>query len=181
MRLLACVMNVISFQAAYCLFPRGTLEERISLMSSSTRGVRQDQEEALQKYSARHFRLTTSVPPNDFLRSKPLFPLGWRWIDDDSSWVIPLNTSGIVETSSTTTHGSIQRSMHDPVVLTNWNMRCNSRTHGAVMLLGVIKSDFLRHRYLITDQDLVAHIGNFLMAKYTTINMSRDRGQEHAM
>lgn len=170
-------MNVITFEAAYCLFPRATLQEHMTLVSSPTKGIYHNRDEALRKYRERNFTIAFSVPTDDFARKKPLFPLGWRWIDDQTSWVIRFSLSGI--RSYLTDSPLSVSTVHDPVVITNWHMRCNSRRGGGVvMLLGIIKSEFLQHRYLITDQDLVAYIAQFLALKCHNIDdTTQKRGQ----
>ena len=59
----ACVMNVISYNKAYCLFPQGTLEDRLSMFATSpSDGPLQSQESdryqrAITKYTERGFTL----------------------------------------------------------------------------------------------------------------------------
>ncbi|KAI0658617.1 hypothetical protein C8Q70DRAFT_179032 [Cubamyces menziesii] len=58
----ACVMNVISYNKAYYLFPQGTLEDRLSMFATSPSGGLQSQESdryqrAITKYTERGFTL----------------------------------------------------------------------------------------------------------------------------
>ncbi|KAI1785863.1 hypothetical protein LXA43DRAFT_875556, partial [Ganoderma leucocontextum] len=85
-----CVMNAVSYETAYCLFPRATLEEKVTLVSCSTKGIYRNRSEALAKYGARGYTTLLCVPPHDFYATHPSFPLGWRWIDDNTSWVLNL-------------------------------------------------------------------------------------------
>ncbi|KAH8092522.1 hypothetical protein BXZ70DRAFT_898119 [Cristinia sonorae] len=86
-----CVMNVISYEKAYCIYPRATLHEHCSLnnelYSSPTRP------EALQKYTTRGFKFCRS------LRHIADIDLGFRvagrYIGDSLCWTLSLNTDGV--------------------------------------------------------------------------------------
>ncbi|KAI0638623.1 hypothetical protein C8Q77DRAFT_1215387 [Trametes polyzona] len=60
-----CVMNVISYEKAYCLFPRATLEERRSLLSSSCRGRSKRRATGLAKYTRRGFKMISTLARED--------------------------------------------------------------------------------------------------------------------
>ncbi|KAH9899411.1 hypothetical protein C8Q73DRAFT_743368 [Cubamyces lactineus] len=60
-----CVMNVISYEKAYCLFPQATLEERISLLMSSCRGRSRYRAPGVAKYHKRGFSMITAPSPDD--------------------------------------------------------------------------------------------------------------------
>ncbi|RPD81365.1 hypothetical protein L226DRAFT_608610 [Lentinus tigrinus ALCF2SS1-7] len=75
-----CVMNVISYEKAYCLFPQATLEERRTLLSSSCRGKGKHRMEGLAKYQARGFDILYDLPHNEVLPdpATPLYPAPQR-------------------------------------------------------------------------------------------------------
>ncbi|KAI0323130.1 hypothetical protein GY45DRAFT_1212045, partial [Cubamyces sp. BRFM 1775] len=83
-----CVMNVMSYEFAYCLFPRATLEERCTLLNRSSHdGERRI--EGMQKYRGRGFRVIESLGWDEFLADSP-FSFALRWVGDSHSWTIPL-------------------------------------------------------------------------------------------
>ncbi|KAI0684234.1 hypothetical protein C8T65DRAFT_593923 [Cerioporus squamosus] len=159
-----CVMNVISYEAAYCLFPYATLEKRITLLSSSTKGVYRKRGEELLKYASRGFDIILAAPANSagFDAPRSAFAPGWRWLDDNLSWVVRLDTFGVALPRNLNRHS--EPVLHDPVAISNWYMRYN-RGKGAVMQFGIVKSDLLGYRYLIGDQDLIAHLSRYLASK----------------
>ncbi|KAI0715614.1 hypothetical protein C8T65DRAFT_573015 [Cerioporus squamosus] len=156
-----CAMNVISYESAYCLFPRATLEERLTLLSSSSKGIYRNRGEALAKYVERGFNVILTIPANSRQFSGPCsaFPLGWRWIDDDISWVVSLDMSGVNLPRPLNSQSSPVE--HDPSSITNWHMRYN-QTKGAVMHFSLVSSDLLGYSYLIGDQDLLAYLPRYL-------------------
>ncbi|KAI0649612.1 hypothetical protein C8Q79DRAFT_997722 [Trametes meyenii] len=83
-----CVMNVIAYNKAYCLFPRATLEERRSLLTWSSQGRAKRRIEGLVKYSARGFRMLEFLEDNEVITSQPerSFPLKPRWMGDSDTW-----------------------------------------------------------------------------------------------
>ncbi|KAI0715462.1 hypothetical protein C8T65DRAFT_144725 [Cerioporus squamosus] len=166
-----CVMNVISFEKAYCLFPRATLEARLSLLSSSCAGRSVRRQASVAKYVARGFTITERIPPQD-LRLPYLFPLGWRWIDDSTSWVIPLNTDGV--TPPPPINHVTPRLLHDPVVVCNWEMRYTP-LRGASMHYLIARSELLRYRYLISDRDLAG-----ALERYFSVMLLEERYKERA-
>ena len=60
-------MNVISYEKAYCLFPRATLEERRTVVSSSCRGNARHRAGGLAKYARRGYNLTYSLPAHEIV------------------------------------------------------------------------------------------------------------------
>ncbi|KAI8989854.1 hypothetical protein BD414DRAFT_570777 [Trametes punicea] len=170
-----CVMNVISYEKAYCLFPQATLEDRLSLLTSSCRGRSRHRASGIIKYSNRGFTMTAAPGPEEleygfspsaprgrsyaeslygpgseaslvdgaasppqpqshprlFGRSKPAFRLGWRWIDDSASWVLPLPLAGVAPPPAA--NASTAALTHDTVSVCNWEMRHDGPARGVVM------------------------------------------------
>ncbi|KAI0650881.1 hypothetical protein C8Q79DRAFT_411333 [Trametes meyenii] len=218
-----CVMNVISYEKAYCLFPWATLEARRSLLSSSCRGRSKWRESGLLKYANRGFTIISdldldeieidpasavsssstllrepsvsgsryperlshaehlygaltalsllsgtpssdaSTPaPRAASKSPPAFRLGWRWIDDSGSWVLPLPLAGVARATAANT----STPAHDPVAVCNWEVRyASGRVGGVVMHFEVATGKVLRYRYLVTDEALLAYLGRELSAR----------------
>ncbi|KAI0751176.1 hypothetical protein C8Q80DRAFT_1119033 [Daedaleopsis nitida] len=199
-----CVMNVISYEKAYCLFPQATLEERRTLISSSCRGKGKHRLEGLLKYQQRGFRVVYSLPPAEVVpdpstplhptfhraraysaesdalaadptafdltrapsahttTTKPAFRIGWRWIDDASSWVLSLPQTGVAPPPAP--NGSTPPLTHDPVAVCNWEVRYHP-ARGAVMNFEVAAGKVLRYRYLVTDELLLEYLAKALIAR----------------
>ncbi|PIL37605.1 transcription factor [Ganoderma sinense ZZ0214-1] len=71
------VMNVISYEKAYCLFPRATLEERRALVSSSCLGRGTPREDGLDKYRRRGWSIQYYLPTHEIVpdpSAQSLFP-----------------------------------------------------------------------------------------------------------
>ncbi|OJT15482.1 hypothetical protein TRAPUB_7353 [Trametes pubescens] len=216
-----CVMNVISYEKAYCLFPRATLEKRLSLLSSSCRGRSKRRSAGLEKYARRGFLMLSTLPPDEleldpasalapapfpdalaytpFLyglptalaiagrapdpnpnpnpsparKPWPAFRVGWRWIDDSASWVLPLPLAGIAPPPPA--NPSTPALAHDPVAVCNWEVRypavsargrgLGRHDPGAVMHFEVATGKVLRYRYLVTDAHLLTFLGRELSAR----------------
>lgn len=223
-------MNVISYEKAYCLFPRATLEKRLSLLSSSCRGRSKRRSAGLEKYARRGFRMLATLPPDElepdpasaltaaasapfpdalayapFLYGRPTalaivgrtspapaagaaqrkpwpaFRVGWRWIDDSASWVLPLPLTGIALPPAANTTTPVLT--HDPVAVCNWEVRypVPARGHGrarhdpgAVMHFEVATGKVLRYRYLVTDADLLTFLGRELSARARAEDLKED-------
>ncbi|KAL6307092.1 hypothetical protein BKA93DRAFT_894058 [Sparassis latifolia] len=156
-----CVMNAISFEKAYCLFPRATLEERHSLISSTQAGASRWRAQGIAKYRKRGWRMHYKLPISEDQRNR-LFGCGWRWIDDEKSWVIPLDTTGIEPPPSANL--SSPPMQHDPISLSNWKILYNKGS-GAIMLFTSMKDELLRYEYMLTDRNLQLYINQVLSMK----------------
>ncbi|KAI0337050.1 hypothetical protein BDW22DRAFT_1364556 [Trametopsis cervina] len=99
------VMNVISFDRAYSLYPYATFERRLGLHTPTCVGLSEEKPAFVQKYRLRGWEMTNGSselhswhgldqpPPHYSLpssfRSQP------RWIADRHSWVIRLPLDGV--------------------------------------------------------------------------------------
>jgi hypothetical protein len=143
-------MNVISYNAAYCLYPRATFEERRTLaMSVSTDG----EAEALSKYAIRGWRIQYDVFAHEEGKPQSSFYMHQtRWVDDKRSWVIPLDVTGAIKrpppslTSSTFTW--------DPVEQNSWKL---ARSEGGKLLMTYFtaKSTLFRYNYLVAERQFM--------------------------
>lgn len=89
----ACVMNFISSDTAYSLYPIATFENRSSLGMPSS----QSSPEAIRKYVRRGWRIYFTPPPSDVAdpEASP-FSLGYaRWVTDAHTWIMPLDQTGV--------------------------------------------------------------------------------------
>ena len=85
---MACVMNVITFKQAHCLYPRATLEERLSLVCTD----RQDDviERVYERYHQRGWSIIRTLGEVASRTSDPALSDTTRWVNDYFSWTIPL-------------------------------------------------------------------------------------------
>lgn len=88
----ACVMNVITWKFAYCLYPKATLEDRRSLVCRSE-GPKQVIAE--QKYQSRGWDMVRTLRADGPLGEDPSFPSGLRFMGDKHSWRIALDITRV--------------------------------------------------------------------------------------
>ncbi|KAI0681875.1 hypothetical protein C8T65DRAFT_690547, partial [Cerioporus squamosus] len=189
----ACVMNVISYEKAYCLFPQATLEQRRTLLSSSCRGKGKHRMDGLAKYQLRGFQVLYDLPHHEVLPdpATPLLPSFRRdRISRAESYLYPSQPSAFdltrAATSSVQTRTN-QRFVSDGAGLTtlrHGSSRSLSRAaharpcvgvqlggalppagRGSMMHFEVATGKILRYRYLVTDEQLLAHLAKELSAR----------------
>lgn len=127
-------MNIISFDTAYALYPRATFEERRSLICREADG--------LDKYRARGWKMLYHLTMEERYSHKSSFRIGYRWIDDNISWIIPLNTDDLLISED---------HPFDPSSLTNWKLQYDVWKHHTTITCDRIEIPRLRHSYVITD------------------------------
>ncbi len=89
MDVIAAVMNVITFKAAYCLYPRATFEERTSLLMTNDNSRVTT---AVAKYCLRGWTFTRDPIPH----KSHYYHIGkMRNINDSMTWKIPLCQEGV--------------------------------------------------------------------------------------
>lgn len=131
-------MNFITFGAAYCLFPRATLERRTTVLAACLEDC---SPKAIMKYATRGW---TIVPSADSI-DDPAFSSTKRHVLDSHCWRVPLNCDDHLRRQTGLTH--------DPAELTSWTMNV-----GAVdRPLATTQSFFhplLRYSYAMADRTL---------------------------
>ncbi|TFK88768.1 hypothetical protein K466DRAFT_520276 [Polyporus arcularius HHB13444] len=90
-----CVMNVITYTAAYSLYPYATFELNSSLVMSKDTSDRT--KKALEKYASRGFRMLDATLLSTNPKQDPTAFVAdlQRRVADEHSWVIPLSTDGL--------------------------------------------------------------------------------------
>ena len=169
---LACVMNIITYNAAYALFPRATFEERESLIVNRT----PRSEPALTKYASRGFRLLEAPPrPSDGQsaqthRAGPPYPPWFfvdepRWVCDKRSWVITLDTEGVVAPPPATP--SSAPLSWDPAAECGWTLRRfpDDDTGRLSMRYRTFDTSVFRWRYTAPNSEFVDAVVPFLKAQ----------------
>ncbi|KZT06467.1 uncharacterized protein LAESUDRAFT_700278 [Laetiporus sulphureus 93-53] len=150
-----CVMNVITYEKAYCLFPKATLEQHRTLASYSCLGRNPRRHHGLLKYVERGFKIVVSLPLQELYLQNPSWSLGMRRMDDGRSWVIPLDTEGIDR--RTRPNASTRALTHDPAAVTTWFVNArgdyNGGTFSVTMEFDVIGSPHLEYKYVLAMSD----------------------------
>ncbi|KZV93091.1 hypothetical protein EXIGLDRAFT_674411 [Exidia glandulosa HHB12029] len=84
------VMNFITWDRVFSLYPAGTFERRRAVVTYS-----EDRHfgKAMIKYAARGFRIDSTLFDDEAQRG--LFKFGPRWVGDSHCWVVKLDTTGI--------------------------------------------------------------------------------------
>lgn len=149
----ACVLNVIAFDKAYCLYPRATLEERITLVCTT----RHDEiiEDVYARYIRRGWFLIRGFRSVPFYSSDPALSHFARYIDDGLSWSIPLvhEFSDEVEGVNAWT-GPLT---HDPVSVSGWTMTARGEciNDAAAIMFHRMENPELHYHYVFDSDAIV--------------------------
>ncbi|KAI0689628.1 hypothetical protein C8T65DRAFT_523508, partial [Cerioporus squamosus] len=152
-----CLMNAISFDAAYCLFPRATLEARTTLVTTAPSGLPKRYRQGIEEHLSSGHTLVVHIPEHEFYSSSCPYPLGWRWVDDSCSWVLRFSVGGI--NPPTKSSGALLR--RDPMTISNWLMRYVP-IRGASIHFAIVRCDSLKYKYIAADVDLTSFLARKL-------------------
>ncbi len=143
-------MNLISYEKAYCLFPRATLEERRNLLIA--RGSGSDQLPAVRKYQERGW--SPSLPSLFWGRAErsPVFPFGNRFLGDRHTWTIPLDLTGVTPPQSINPQSQVLT--QDPAVGSTWEFNYK-RGKGGLAKYVIIADPSLFYGYINRDPSAV--------------------------
>lgn len=139
----ACVMNLISYEKAYCLFPRATLEARRNLLIA--RGSGSDQLPAVRKYQERGWSPSLPNPFWERVEHSPVFPFGNRFLGDRYTWTIPLDLTGVTPPQILGPQSQVLT--QDPVVGTSWEFSYK-QGEGGVPKYVIISNPSLFYGYI---------------------------------
>ena len=118
----ACVMNIITHDKAYSLYPRATFVHNHSVVLEPWSPA----ERALEKYSKRGWTQITVKDAKENPHDAAVFPAGGRYVGDKSCWVLPvypeINVAGKVDIESD-----------------SWTTLLRQRAPGAITVYGNIK------------------------------------------
>ncbi|KAH9948728.1 hypothetical protein B0H21DRAFT_210856 [Amylocystis lapponica] len=142
-----CVMNIISYEKAYALYPRATFEGRRALVCA-TDGPRQ--EPAIEKYGTRGWEMVRELPEVERNAHNRDFRFGPRWISDSESWVIALDMAGVVPPPPPNAFSPPLS--QDPVGAATWKL---SYEGGGWMDFAIFTYPMLQYEYLIKDEELL--------------------------
>ncbi len=163
--LAACVMNVITHNKAYCLFPRGTFgKHRRSLevypyrsSSDTTRAT-----QALEKYESRGWTIIPTAAREDFEGPNAAFPHGLRRVGDAKCWTIPISPyinlpDGCIESNS-------------------WVTRYDQSMNVTMRFYGMYSHNLLRAGYILPeDGRLVDWIREIMSGPISEFTLKLDR------
>lgn len=167
---LACVMNVIAFDAAYSLYPKATFDLRCGLSLAQISPL---EAKALAKYATRGWAIHSTIWPHEEDTLKPLFKVDvLRRMGDRDSWVIPLDTTNITLRSPFTL--SSPPFTEDPAAFSSWELY--ERTSGQYrMAYHFLSSTILKYDYVNADPDFLAFMIPFFQ-KQGLLEHSKFRG-----
>jgi hypothetical protein len=138
-------MNVITYNAAYSLYPRATfLQETTLAMARHT-----NDKKVLSKYSRRGFKVL-SLSPSSNITPELLSVYRHherRWLDDSHSWTIPLDVQGV--NLPRTLSAESTPLLTDPTTHTSWSLVI--RADGTKMQYSKFCSALFRYNYLLDD------------------------------
>ncbi|KAF8431605.1 hypothetical protein L210DRAFT_3651003 [Boletus edulis BED1] len=142
-----CVMNFISSDAAYSLYPTATFENRASLGMPSSRST----PTAIEKYIKRGWRIYYIPTPNNLA----FFIEQARWVHDEHTWRLPLNQTGIEKRPPLSPTSAPLG--FDPVLFNGWKLRIPERQEtvgGYECYYYPVRTTLFRYNYAISEEDL---------------------------
>ena len=154
----ACVMNFISSDAAYSLYPVATFENRSSLGMPSARSA----PKALQKYVRRGWRVYFIPTPNDLT-----FHLEQaRWVTDKHTWALPLDQTGIPPRPPLSPTSAALTC--DPALFNGWLFRVPSKYAGMDFKAYEchyypLKTTLFRYNYAIPEERLQLYVRDWAL------------------
>jgi hypothetical protein len=151
--IVAVVMNIISYEKAYSLYPRATFEERRSLICA-TAGFHQ--EPARTKYVNRGWKMITIVPAQEQDNPLSSFRKGLRWLGDKLCYTIPLSLEGVHLAPPVHSLAPVPR---DFLSIHTWSLEhAADPAKTAVLHFVILVSPVLRNNYAISNQALCSKI-----------------------
>ncbi|TCD64339.1 hypothetical protein EIP91_004249 [Steccherinum ochraceum] len=145
--LAALVMNVITYNALYCPYPRTVFSEERTVVCNTT-GIHGTDGAALDKYRQRGWNVVRPAELDvDGRRSvEESFHVGIvRSFTDRYSWVVPQDMTGVTLPDARTPM-TTERT-HDPIECASWKMVLGASAAG--MRYQVVSSANLEHRYVM--------------------------------
>ncbi len=147
------MLNVISYEKVYCLFPRATLHDHTSLVLNTGGPEYITRRIDIAETRMRGFSMIEELETEQLLDPHPSpFAFGWRWIDDSNTWVINLDTRDVALPPPSNPESSART--HDPVNVCGFLLRYNLDDH-AIIDYEVVEGPSIEFTYTIGDRDLL--------------------------
>ena len=156
------MLNIITYNAAYCLYPRATLEAYTSLVLN---GGNPGKVAALEKYAKRGWRAISNPSPLIQYLAPSLFYIGKsRWVCDKNTWTIPLSLEGVKPPPPASP--SSEALSWDPIAECGWKLAYLSIPTGLVIAkFGTVATTFLRWGYTTGDEGYLHDLIAFFMVQ----------------
>ena len=140
-------MNFITYERAYCLYPRATLETRLSLVCTD----RNDEVIArvFDRYTARGWTILYALGPTipTSAQNDPAFSSRSRWVDDGQSWSIPLSAIPERDLQLPTAEPALSS---DPSSAASWRLMLRDAvTQEAIQTFYPLESPYLFYHHII--------------------------------
>lgn len=149
-----CVMNIITFDAAYSFYPIATFEDRSALKIPGSR----HRPDVLAKYIKRGWRAYSVLRPGDLAQpyESPFLPNVTRWVGDRHCWTVPLDTSGV--TPRTALSPSSEQFSWDPSTQNGWTILTTPSSLASLSIpemdTKLIATTVFRYNYLVPSDSL---------------------------
>lgn len=156
-----CVMNIITFNAAYSFYPVATFEERMAIQIPGS-----NQLDAVAKYVQRGWRVYAVFGPEHAARPQLFLLDEKRWVGDRHCWSIPLDTTGVTprpQLSISSEHFS-----WDPSIENGWTMECggySTATHVPKIRTHLVMITIFRYNYSYPDVKLAKAIRDWSLSQ----------------
>lgn len=170
----ACVMNFITSDAAYSLYPIATFVDRRTLGMPSAR----HSSRAIQKYVKRGWRVYFMPTPDDMAHQMraPFHMSKTRWVGDDTTWVLPLDQTG-VKARPPLSPASAPLTF-DHVLCHGWQLRLlrGYEGNGYACHAYKVQTTIFRYNYAIPDEALSYEIRAWAhqQGKYSHMSVARE-------
>lgn len=148
-------MNLISYDAAYSLYPRATFHERVTLV---TKRKTFPLSPVMLKWAERGWDPIKSFSP-DWMsehRYSLAFPTQPRWIDDVHGWKIGLDMTGVTPPAPFS-RLSPQLS-RDPIMCTNWALVKDQDGFYPTIYYKLARATWLHLKYALCDDALIQEL-----------------------
>ncbi|KAG2130045.1 hypothetical protein BD769DRAFT_1355817 [Suillus cothurnatus] len=152
-----CVMNFITFDAAYSLYPVATFEERNTLQVWRERPFHDLT--VVNKYSERGFTWFSTLTASTFSQVSSFHASEDRTVGDRYTWKVALNIQGVDLRPPMNSSSSIFQC--DPVIYNGWSLL--ERDEGIITVYNPIESTLFRYNYSTANAILQFELCRFML------------------
>ena len=151
-------MNIITFNQAHCLYPRATLEERLTLVCTD----RQDDviERVYERYRQRGWSIIRTLGEVASRTSDPALIDTTRWVNDGLSWTIPL--PHMTEHHSDPINHYTAALTRDPSSASSWKLQGEPDAHACMRFYRLSLPSALFYSYLVKHPILTPEVCHLL-------------------
>lgn len=138
-------MNVLTYRAAYSVFPKESFEKRRTI---SFEGREITAEEAIEKYIRRGWKFLSGddlMYSDTYFDRSSDFHLGKRWIGGPMTWVLPFDVTGVEDRIGAAKTVLPTPLSCDPFTFNSFSV--TSSTHGIKMDFDKVNTPFFHHSY----------------------------------